>query len=119
MTTGRTYADALTDILDAIAMARQFVVGMTIDQFVGDAKTVYAVVRALEVIGEAAKSIPQPVRARYAELPWRDIVGMRDQLIHHYFGMNMIVVWKTVHEDLPILEPVVQRMLAETLHATE
>jgi uncharacterized protein with HEPN domain len=115
----RTYVDALADILDAIAKARQFVAGMTVDQFVGDDKTVYAAVRALEVIGEAVKSIPQPIWDRYSELPWRDIVGMRDKLIHKYFGVNLIAVWKTVHEDLPSLEPVVQRILAEMGYETE
>ncbi len=73
----------------------------------------FAVVRALEGIGEAAKKIPRTVRDRYPELPWQAIVGMRDKLIHEYFGVNLDVVWKTIHTDLPALQPVIARMLED------
>ena len=74
---------------------------MTYEQFAGDAKTVFAVVRALEIIGEATKKLPQSVRDRYPKVPWREMAGIRDKLIHDYFGVNLAVVWKTVIEDLP------------------
>jgi len=92
MTAQRAYADSLVDILDAMAMARQFVQGMTYSEFTHDAKTVFAVIRALEVIGEAAKNIPPSVRANYPELPWRDIVGMCDlfpSLLWREFGRHL------------------------------
>lgn len=108
-----TYVDYLADILDAMEKAAQFVHGMTLEQFVKDSKTVFAVIRALEVIGEATKNIPQPVRDSHPELPWRDMAGMRDKLVHDYFGVNLVVIWKTVHEDLPNLEPGIRRLLAE------
>lgn len=71
---------------------------MPFEEFAEDEKTAYAVVRALEVAGEASKQIPQEVRDRHREAPWRDVAGMRDKLIHHYFGVDLRAVWKTVQQ---------------------
>ena len=111
MSGGRSHADYLRDILDAVANARQFVAGMDYEQFARDAKTAFAVVRALEIIGEASKRIPPDVRTRFTNVPWREMSGMRDKLIHDYMGVNLRVVWQTVQEDLPALEPAVRRVL--------
>ncbi|HLA81219.1 MAG TPA: DUF86 domain-containing protein [Thermoleophilia bacterium] len=75
--------------------------GTTEEQFLADEKTQYAVVRALEVIGEAAKKVPAGFRSDHPELPWREVVAMRDKLVHDYFGVNAEVVWKTATEDAP------------------
>jgi uncharacterized protein with HEPN domain len=76
---------------------------MDYKSFAKDDKTVYAVIRAVEIIGEAATNIPEEVRAKYPNVPWREVKGMRNKLVHQYFGINMEVVWQTLQEDLPIL----------------
>ena len=114
MTTGpvREYLDYLTDIVEAATKAVTFVQGMTFRQFEGDDRTLFAVVRALEIVGEAAKRIPDSVRTRHPAVPWTSMAGMRDKLIHDYTGVNKMVVWKTVTEDLPPLLIVLRELLA-------
>jgi uncharacterized protein with HEPN domain len=85
---------------------------MDYDQFIEDQKSAYAVVRTLEIIGEAARQVPEEVRAANPEIAWREIGGMRNKLTHEYFGVNMKVLWRTVQEDLPPIIPVLQKMLA-------
>jgi uncharacterized protein with HEPN domain len=109
----RVYSDYLNDMLYAAQKAEEFVSGLTFEEFNTNDEKVYAVIRALEVIGEAAKQIPAHLRRRYSELPWNNMAGMRDKLIHSYFGVNLRRVWETVIQDLPHLIKVVSRMLEE------
>ena len=76
------FLDYVEDILKAMDDALTFVKDMNYDAFVKDRKTVYAVIRALEIIGEATKNIPSTIKTRYPEIPWKDMVGMRDKVIH-------------------------------------
>jgi uncharacterized protein with HEPN domain len=115
MKPGREYVDYLKDILDSIEKAEQFAEGMDFMSFSTDTKTLFAVIRALEIIGEASKKIPEPVKLRNPELPWREIAGIRDILIHEYFGLNTKVIWKTLTEDLPKVKPYFILMLEKAL----
>lgn len=109
----REYADYLHDILEHAAKAQQFVAGVSFDTFRTNEEKALAVVRALEVVGEAARQVPREVRRRHPEIPWQEAIGMRDKLVHDYFGVDLEVVWKTVHQDLPPLRAAVARMLQE------
>lgn len=111
--TQRDVRDYLSDILNAIELAESFIVGISFDEFEDDPKTNFAVIRALEMIGEAVKNIPESVCKQYPNVPWRGFAGMRDKLIHAYFGVKLEVVWDTVHQDLPVLRPVIERILRE------
>ena len=107
----RDYQDYLRDMLDNAEKALYFVQGMEYDEFFEDQKSVYAVVRALEIIGEAARQIPEETRSANPGIAWREIGGMRNKLSHEYFGVNVKVVWRTVQEDLPPIITVLRKLL--------
>jgi len=113
MTPTRAYVDYLDDILDAVDKVEQFTRGMDFEQFVSDARTNFAVIRALEVIGEAVKNIPHATRERYPDIPWREMARIRDKLIHDYFGVDLRVVWRTVQEDVPPLRAQIARVVSD------
>ena len=83
---------------------------MTLDQFTTDRKTVRAVIRCLEVIGEATSKIPQHIREKYPAVPWVEIIGMRNRLIHEYFGVDNSIVWQTIEEDVKPLHALIKRI---------
>lgn len=99
----RHYYDYLKDISDYGAESLEFINGMSFEEFITDKRTKYAVFRALEVIGEAAKHIPIAFRKKFPNIEWKKIACMRDKLIHEYSGVNYHIVWETVKTSLPIL----------------
>lgn len=100
----------LNDITNAIEAILKFVDGMTSDEFKSDDRTFSAVIRKLEIIGEASKSISSEVAMTHPEIPWSVLARMRDKLIHGYFGIDADVIWKTVKEDLPVILPFVKKL---------
>ncbi|MDF0593723.1 DUF86 domain-containing protein [Methanotrichaceae archaeon M04Ac] len=109
----RVYTDHLRDILYAAERAEGFIEGMDFSAFEADEKTCFAVVRALEIVGEATKKIPPEVRQIYPELPWREMVGMRDKLSHDYFGVDLWRVFETVRRDIPPLRASLEDMIRD------
>ncbi len=109
----RTYRDYVLDILSSIQEIEEFVEGMNFEEFVKDRKTVNAVIRSLEVMGEAVKKIPSEIRSKYPEVPWKYIAGMRDKLIHEYHGVDLEIVWEVIDKEIPPLKPKFEKMLKE------
>jgi len=109
----RLYEDYVQDMVESINEIEDFVDGMTFDNFKKDRKTINATIRSFEVLGEAGKKIAKQTREQYPDIPWRQITGMRDKLIHEYFGVDLEIVWETIKQDLPKLKPLVERLKKE------
>jgi uncharacterized protein with HEPN domain len=107
----RDYRVFLDDILEATRKVLEYTEGLSDEQFFGDRKTVEAVVWNLQIIGEASKSIPEEIRSRYPDIPWRDMAGLRDVIVHQYFGLKLDVIWKVIKNDLPRVELAVRGIL--------
>ena len=103
----------LRDIFDAMISIETFIGKMDFDQFKEDDKTTSAVIRKLEIIGEATKHIPQNITQKYPTVPWKEMAGMRDKLIHFYFGVNLKLVWQTVKHRFPQVKPSIKQILDE------
>ena len=103
----------LEDILEAIAKIERYVGNQTLDEFLDDDMAIDAVVRNLEIIGEADRQIPKPVRARYSHIDWRRVVGFRNVAIHAYFDVDPEIVWVIATQRLGELKRTVERMLVD------
>ena len=97
----RTDSDFVSDIQEAIRRIADYTAGVTYEAFLADTKTQDAVIRNLEIIGEATKNLSEELRTKRSDIPWKSLAGVRDKLIHHYFGVNLDIVWQVVTGELP------------------
>lgn len=103
----------LSEILNAIALLRDYTEGLDFEAFAANIEKQDSVIRRLEIIGEAVKGVPDDVRTKHSAVPWRDIAGARDILIHEYFRVDLEMAWDMVRKDLPLLESEVRSILQE------
>ena len=109
----REWLTRLQDILESIEAIHQYVNGMEYEDFVQDERTQHAVVWNIAVIGEAARLVPDDIEIRYSEIPWSSIRGMRNILVHEYFGIDAGIVWQTAVSNLPALDTQLRKIIAE------
>jgi len=107
----RDYRLYVKDILDSAEAIEKFVEGMDFEKFKADDKTTSAVIRKFEIIGEAAKHVPEPIRNKYSIVPWKEMAGMRDKLIHFYMGVKYELVWQTIKDVIPQIKPVLRQII--------
>jgi len=112
MSASRNLSVYLEDMLENCARAREFISTVSsAAALADDTRSLYAIVRALEIVGEAAKRIPEAIRQLAPEIPWRGMAGMRDRLIHDYGQVDLEVVWRTVQEEIPAAEAQLEDLL--------
>ena len=101
----------LEDIKDSISKIERYVNGVDFETFSNDDKTIDAVVRNLEIIGEAVNSLPEEIKIQNPEIAWKEAVGMRNKITHEYFGVDESILWKTITEDLPVFKNQISKIL--------
>lgn len=107
------FLDYLEDIVDAMEKAEYILHDVGYDKFEDDFIINFAVVRALEIIGEATKRLPTAFREAYPDIPWKAMAGMRDRMIHGYDDINLQIVWDSVKHEIPRIKPLIQQILAD------
>ena len=105
--TKRQLSEFLQDILDAITDIEVFTDGIDFETFRVNREKILAVVKSIEILGEAVKRIPDDIRSQHTQIPWKSVAGMRDVLVHEYWGIDVKVLWATVQEGLPPLKTVI------------
>ncbi|MGK5088309.1 DUF86 domain-containing protein [Bdellovibrionota bacterium FG-2] len=108
----RNWTIRINDILEAIKRVEKYTNDISFSEFEGDEKTVDAVIRNFTVIGEAAARVPNDIRKKESTIPWDKIIGMRNFLVHEYFGITLSVVWNTAKTDLLTLKPLLKNLIA-------
>ena len=103
----------LNDIRQAIDRIEQYIKNLSFDAFSDDQKSVDAVVRNLEIIGEAANRLPDEFKEKYSEIKWHKVVGLRHRIVHEYFGIDLEIIWQILHKDLPELKQKILEILSE------
>jgi uncharacterized protein with HEPN domain len=115
----RDFLLSLYDIIENTEKAVRFIGLMTYEEFVAHEMASYAVVRCLEIIGEAVKNVPEEIRIKRPEVSWKDLAGLRDKCIHMYFGINHRRIWQVVKEDIPKYKEPIQSLINELRKAEQ
>jgi uncharacterized protein with HEPN domain len=98
------------DMLEALRKIEQYIAGMDHSAFLQDEKTIDAVVRNLEVLGEAARQVPDDFAVSHPDVPWRKIAGLRNRIVHDYFGLDLEIIWQIIGNDLPPLKAKLEKL---------
>jgi len=109
----RDYSAYLEHILDCISSIEEYTENLSYAEFLKDKKTIEAVIRNLEVIGEASTKISKSFREKYPDVPWKSMIGLRNILIHEYFGVDKDAVWGNIKKNLPELKKQIQSIIEE------
>jgi len=112
----KEFRDYIFDIQEAMNDIEDFISDMSFEEFQSDKKTSNAVIRSIEIIGEAAKRVPDEVRTKYQDVPWRAMSGMRDKLIHQYTSVDLEIVWVVITQDIKPIKPVIQKIILDLEH---
>ncbi len=108
----REWSVFIEDMLESINKIEQYVNSMNFDEFNNDSKTVDAVIRNFEILGEAARHIPHSIRTHYSLIPWRDIIDFRNRITHEYFTISLQIVWEIIQKELPKLKLQLEELLS-------
>jgi len=98
-------------MLESIELIESYVANMEVDDFKKDRKTIDAVVRNFEIIGEASRNIPEEIKNKYIDIDWKGIIGLRNRIAHEYFGVSVKIVWEIIKNDLPQLKGKIKQIL--------
>ena len=109
----RDYQLFLKDIIAAMESIEEFIGDMTLEELKADEKTSSAVIRKFEIVGEASKHIPLKIRDKYTNIKWKSMAGMRDRLIHAYFGIDYNLVWSAIKTEIPNLKLKLKKILSD------
>lgn len=108
----------LSDILESIKKIKRYVEKLSFEEFINDQKTIDAVIRNFEIIGEATKNVPREIKLKFPQLPWKKMAGMRDRIVHEYFGVDLEIIWETIKEDLSQIKPLIKKILESLRNET-
>ena len=112
----KDYSIYLADIIEAMAKIQRYTDGLTFESFAANEMAVDAVNRNLEIVGEAARSIPESIRNSNPQIPWQRMIGLRNMVIHAYFGIDLSIVWEIVRVNIPDTRPLIEAMLKAMEH---
>lgn len=107
----KDYKAYLRHILDSIMLIENYTRNLSFEEFEKDRKTIDAVIRNFEIIGEASSKLPKEFTEKYPEIPWKSIIGLRNVLIHDYFGVDVVAVWENIRQKLPELEQQIKSII--------